>query len=522
MDVNYMQRSCYIRNVNHLIKALDFKMRLKLFIPLLLTILVSINSWGQSKYEMRGVWVATVANIDWPSNPNLSTKAQKSEIIKILDNCEALKLNAIFLQVRSCGDALYKSSTEPWSKFLTGKQGIPPTPYYDPLHYWIEEAHKRGIELHAWINPYRVSMERDDKLFANHVANRHRNWVIEYGGKRYLNPGEPEVVNYIKYIVNELITKYQIDGIHLDDYFYPYPINGESFDDEWSFKRYGFNYQNIDDWRRDNVNIVVESIHKTIKLANKGVKFGISPFGIWRNNSMDLMGSDTEGAITNYDDLYADVLEWIKNGWLDYIAPQLYWDLNHKKANYATLLQWWRENSGKTPLFIGESLYKINAKDKNWSDKNEMKKHIELCRSTSGNSGNIFFSVNHFNRDLHDFQSDITDSLYLFTAIPPYFHKGDLPNSTVVKIKKKRKGIIITELNRDIDRGSLNRFGVYRFNETELGNYPYSKNLISITYGNKISLPKVEKSKIGRFGITYIAPNGQESPLSNIIEIKGR
>lgn len=471
---------------------------------------------------MRGVWVATVANIDWPSSPTLSTKEQKTEILEIIDSCKNLNLNAIFLQVRPCADAFYRSRTEPWSKYLIANQDKVSNHQYDPLKFWITESHKRGIELHAWINPYRVSMDTIEVLSKRNIASRHPEWIIKYGGKRYLNPGEPGVVRYINTVINEIVSNYDVDGIHLDDYFYPYPIKGEKFNDELLFEKYGFNYTSIDDWRRNNVDNTVESISQTIKQTNKGIKFGISPFGIWRNQSTDPQGSDTEGGISNYDDLYADVMGWMRNGWIDYIAPQLYWDFTHKKANYTTLLNWWSTNSYNTPLFIGESLYKINSKDKNWQNRIEMENHIQLCRNTEKCNGNIFFSFKHLKRDLYDFQMNLKENLYKNPAIAPYFSKEERPNGSTIEITKKRKSIIVKSLTKDKDRGEMTRFGVYRYNANERVSYPYSRNLVAISYSPTIELVKKSRKEKGRFVLTYIAPNGQESEISNIIEIKGR
>ncbi len=477
---------------------------------------------SQSKSETRGVWVATVQNIDFPTTPLLSATMQKKEILEILDSCKNLQLNAVFLQIRPCADAFYKSRSEPWSKYLTGTQGEPPHPFYDPLAFWIEESHNRGMELHAWLNPFRVSMDTIEILSPKNVGMKHPDWVINYGGKRYLNPGEPAVLQYITGVVDEIATKYDVDGIHLDDYFYPYPIDNQQFNDDYTFKKFGYNYIDKADWRRNNVDNIVEALSKTIRYHNKGIKFGISPFGIWRNQTSDPNGSDTEGGISNYDDLYADVLGWLKNGWLDYVAPQLYWNVTHKKASYSTLLKWWSANSYETPLLIGESLYKITNKDKNWNDKKEIENHIRLCREDENCVGNIYFSYNHLKKELNGFQATLKVDDYKYPAIPAYFKKNELPNGSTVNIKKKRGYIIVNELNRDVDKGNLIRFGIYRYDERERVNYANSRNMVAISYSNKIKLPKRNKKEKGRFAITYIAPNGQESELSNVVEIKGR
>lgn len=466
--------------------------------------------------------MATVANIDWPTSSSLTEKEQKLEVISILDSCKALNLNAVFLQIRPCGDALYRSKTEPWSVYLTGKQGLALSNFYDPLEYWIEEAHARGIELHAWFNPFRLTMNEKTELSAQNIAVRHPEWVIKYGDKRYLDPGEPQVVDYFCSVVKEVVDNYNIDGVHLDDYFYPYPIAGESFNDDVSYAKYGFGFETRADWRRNNVDKLVERLSQTTHEGNKGVKFGISPFGIWRNGVVDSNGSDTEGGITNYDDLYADVLLWLKNGWLDYVAPQIYWDFNHPKASYTTLVKWWSDNSSNTPLFVGEGLYKVNSSDKHWKNNPEMAIHVSLSRDIEGVYGNLFFSYKHFNRDLQGLKQFLKESLYQYPSIPTYFSDDEVPNTTQIVIKRRGGHIRIKEMVEDANRGALKRYGVYRFNESDKGLIASSKKLLYISYSDKIALPPKKKGKKSKYAITYIAANGQESPLSNVITVKVR
>ena len=262
------------------------------------------------KYEFRAVWVATVSNIDWPSKPGLSTGEQQNEIIAILDSHQKLGMNAIILQVRPAADTFYQSGLEPWSRYLTGNPGQPPKPFYDPLAFWIKECHNRGMELHAWLNPYRVAQKSIELLAGNHIAFQHSEWILKYGDKLYFDPGLPETRDFVIKVVKDIVARYDVDAIHFDDYFYPYPLK-EDFPDTTSFAKYnrGFKIENKADWRRDNVDITIKTLNDTIKATKPWVKFGISPFGVWRNIADDPKGSNTKAGTTNYDHLYAEVIK---------------------------------------------------------------------------------------------------------------------------------------------------------------------------------------------------------------------
>ncbi|HSV76056.1 MAG TPA: family 10 glycosylhydrolase, partial [Bacteroidales bacterium] len=242
----------------------------------------------QIPQEMRGVWVSTVFNIDWPSRAGLDAAAQQAEAIAILDQAKSLGLNTVFLQVRPSGDAIYPSALVPWSRFLSGRQGQPTQPSYDPLQFWIEQAHRRGLELHAWINPFRATTGLNDHLDPMHAMLRRPDWVVQYGNRNYLDPGLPEVRQHLLEVIAELITRYDIDGLHIDDYFYPYPVWGTEFPDTLSFRRFGNgNPATRNDWRRENINTVIRSIHNLVQQQKPWIKFGVSPFGVWRNRSTD-------------------------------------------------------------------------------------------------------------------------------------------------------------------------------------------------------------------------------------------
>ncbi|MCA1759294.1 MAG: family 10 glycosylhydrolase, partial [Bacteroidales bacterium] len=274
------------------------------------------------KFEFRAVWVATVANIDWPSKPGLTTEQQQQEVIDMLNMHEKLGMNVIILQVRPTSDAFYPSALEPWTRYLTGTPGQAPEQFYDPLQFWIEECHKRGMELHAWLNPYRVALNHQQPLAGNHIAFQHPEWILKYGNSLYFDPGLPQTREFAAQVVKDIVSRYDVDAIHFDDYFYPYPLK-EDFPDTASFAFYnrGFFPEDKADWRRENVDIIIKMLNDTIKATKSWVKFGISPFGVWRNIADDPRGSDSRAGATNYDHLYANIIKWQENGWIDYTLP---------------------------------------------------------------------------------------------------------------------------------------------------------------------------------------------------------
>lgn len=347
------------------------------------------------KEEFRGVWIATVANIDWPKNPKDHIEKKKKDFIEILDFYEDLNFNAAIVQVRTAGDALYDSDFAPWSEYLTGKEGDAPEGFSNPLQWMIAETHKRGMEFHAWLNPYRATIDLDTtSLSKQHDFYQHPDWMVKYGKKYYYNPGLPEVRQKFSKIIEELVTGYKVDAIHFDDYFYPYKVKGEVFKDSTTFATYGLPGQNIEDWRRSNVDSLVKDVHYTIKKNKPWVQFGISPFGVWKNKSTDPKGSDTQAGQTTYEDLYADPLLWVEKGWLDYLAPQVYWSMDYPVASHKKITTWWANTTPNTHLYIGNGTYKIkNNPDKAWKRNNEIPKQLDFARQENNINGNIFFSA---------------------------------------------------------------------------------------------------------------------------------
>ncbi|MDB1088986.1 family 10 glycosylhydrolase [Streptomyces sp. ACA25] len=345
--------------------------------------------------ELRGTWIASVANIDWPTGQGLPEAVAQAQLLERLDNAVRWNLNTVFLQVRPSADALWPSPHEPWSEWLTGEQGRDPG--WDPLEFAVTEAHRRGLDLHAWFNPYRIAMHDDlGRLVPGHPARQHPEWVVPYGGRLYYNPGLPEVRAFTQEAMLHAVENYDIDGVHWDDYFYPYPVGSEEFDDNDAFARHGDGFTDRAAWRRNNIDLLVSEMRQQVKRAKPDAAFGISPFAIWRNRSTDPRGSDTQGLET-YDALYADTRSWVEKGLLDYIAPQVYWHIGYRAADYAELVRWWAEAVDGTGvrLFIGEAMYKVGDPEQpeQWQDPAELSRHLTLCGEHAQVAGHIFFSA---------------------------------------------------------------------------------------------------------------------------------
>ncbi len=359
--------------------------------------------------DLRGVWIASVSNIDFPSKQGLSAEQQMKELDAIVDNAQYMGLNAIFFQVRPTGDALYKSAVFPWSAYLTGQQGKANDKNFDPLAYIIEQGHKKGIQIHAWLNPLRLTMgttSKPDKsvdvLSANHPARKIPQAVVAAPtGQLYLDPGCPEAIKLITDGVSEIVKNYDVDGIHFDDYFYPSKSEskGKDFNDKATYEKYKGTFNNKDDWRRNNIDTLVKNTYDTVKAIKPQVQFGISPFAIWSNKDLNQEGSDTQGGISTYYDHYADTKKWVKEAYLDYIAPQIYWNIGFKVADYSVLLDWWKNvcSGGKVKLYVGHAAYKINdtTQANDWLDPLQIPRQIALNRTSKAVSGSIFYGYSN-------------------------------------------------------------------------------------------------------------------------------
>lgn len=384
--------------------------------------LIPYLSFPEGKREMRGAWVATVANIDWPTTKGNKSEIQKQELILLLDSLCSQGINTVIFQCRPTGDALYKSDIEPWSEWLTGTQGECPKNGFDPLETVVEEAHERGMEVHAWINPYRVTNSEKAVLSKKHLYYEKPELFVQYGGKIYFNPGLEDTEKHLLRVLKDIVMRYDVDALHLDDYFYPYPVNGKDFPDDETFKRNPKGFKNKEDWRRNNVNETVKNIHKMLQDTKPWVQFGISPFGVWRNASRDIRGSKTRAGVTNYDDLYADVLLWAKEGWIDYIAPQLYWEIGKKEADYAVVARWWRENiPSSCHLYFGlyASGLEVNF-PKAWKKPNELVRQMRFNDEQSINiDGIMFYSTHYFLRNPQGLLDSLKNDFFQCPAIPP-------------------------------------------------------------------------------------------------------
>ncbi|MEO6547439.1 MAG: family 10 glycosylhydrolase [Ferruginibacter sp.] len=353
---------------------------------------------AQSTPEFRGVWVATVDNIDWPNKGDFNSDSQKTAFIRLLDLHQQNGLNAVVVQVRPCTDAFYPSQYEPWSQWLTGVQGKPPMPYYDPLAFMIAETHQRGMVFHAWMNPYRAEFNVSvPNLSPTHISRIHPEWFVKYGDLMYFDPGNKAAQQYVTGVVADVVSRYNIDAIHFDDYFYPYKIAGKEFPDEASYRQYGKGLSK-GDWRRSNTDSIISMLSRAIKNENKFCQFGISPFGVWRSTDKDANGSPTKGALSNYDDLYADILLWLKKGWIDYVAPQLYWEMGHPIAPFEVLLEWWSRHTYGRQCYIGIGIYRAKTNSA-WKDVNQLPRQIKALRKTPNINGMIFFSSKTFEKN---------------------------------------------------------------------------------------------------------------------------
>lgn len=353
--------------------------------------------------EYRGMWVATVANIDWPSKPGLPSDVQKAELIAILDRAAELKFNVIVLQVRPACSVLYDSKIEPWSEVLSGAMGKPPEPYYDPLAFAVDEAHKRGMELHAWFNPYRARHPSEkSEIHPQHISKRRPELVKKYGQYLWLDPGEPDVAEHSVSVMLEVVKRYDVDGVHIDDYFYPYKERDEKgnildFPDEPSWQRYRRSGGTLsrDDWRRQNVDRFVERLYREIKSTKRWVKFGISPFGLWRPGyPPQARGFDA------YAELYADSRKWLQEGWCDYYVPQLYFKIDHPTLSFPILLNWWVEqNRQGRHILAGNFTSKVADGSNSAWEAQEIAEQVRLTRRQAGAVGNIHFSARAFMQD---------------------------------------------------------------------------------------------------------------------------
>lgn len=439
-------------------------------------------------YEMRGVWIATVANIDWPSRPGLDSETQQRELLRQLDQHQQSGINAIMFQVRPAADAFFKDGREPWSYYLTGQQGQAPDPVYDPLAFATEEAHRRGMELHAWFNPYRASQDSDlRKRSEDHISFEKPEWFFEYDNKTYFDPGIPEVRDYITEVVLDVVRRYDIDGVHFDDYFYPYP-GKNPLPDTATYEKYGAErFESIEDWRRDNVDQLIRKLHEAIDRENFHVKFGISPFAIWRNKKDDPSGSDTNG-FSSFEGLFADVRKWLKEGWIDYVNPQIYFPFGYPPAAYEKLLEWWDENSFGKHVYIGQAAYRATAGKDGWEDRSQLPRQVRMLREKKNVNGSVYFSSRSLINNLAGFADSLGGDLYRFPALPPPVPwLDDIPpapveNMQLTLIEDRFVRLRWDEPEQASDGEQAYGYVIYRFSEGKERHYDDPENIIGINY----------------------------------------
>ena len=457
------------------------------------------------KREFRAAWIQSV-NGQFRGMP---TEKLKQNLIGQLNSLQKAGINAIIFQVRPEADALYASRLEPWSRFLTGVQGKAPEPYWDPMQFMIDECHKRGMEFHAWINPYRTKTTLKSELAPNHVYNIHPEWFVTYGDQLYFDPALPESRRHICMVVSDIVSRYDVDAIHMDDYFYPYPIKGKDFPDDASFARFGGGFSNKGDWRRSNVNVLIKKLHETIREIKPWVKFGVSPFGIYRNECSDPLGSKTKG-LQNYDDLYADVLLWAREGWIDYNIPQIYWHIGHPVADYETLVKWWARNTENRPLFIGQSVMNTvqNADPKNPSI-NQLPRKMALQRAYQTIGGSCQWPASAVVENAGKYRDALIAEYHKYPALPPVFDFMD--NEAPAKVRKMKPvwtedGYILfwtapkykEEMNRAV------QYVVYRFNDKEKVNIDDPSHIVAITRDNFYKLPYEDGKTKYRYVVTAL------------------
>jgi len=462
------------------------------------------------KREFRGAWIQTVGQSRYS---RMNSAAMKYYLIDMVRKLDEAGVNAVIFQIRPEADAFYKSDLEPWSRFLTGEQGkAPDDPDFDPLAFIIEECHKRGMELHAWLNPYRVKTNITNTLASNHIYHKYPERFVQYGNQMFFDPGLPENRTFINEVVRDIVTRYDVDAIHMDDYFYPYPISGQSFPDDNSFNMFaasqGFSASQKADWRRNNVNLLIQQLKLTIASVKPWVRFGISPFGIYRNKRSDANGSDTNG-LQNYDDLYADISLWVEKGWIDYNTPQLYWEIGHTAADYTTLLHWWNANNFEQHLYIGQSLERsIN--------KNELNIKIRQTREMTFVHGNCYWYgyqiLDNFKDVAETLKTDIHRSKAL---IPAYTHMHEGRPARVKKLTNvftEDMHFLTWEHNKDkLNPETAQKFVIYRFRDGEKVNINRAENIVEVTPDNFFVLPYEGGNIKYTYVVTSLDSFGNES-----------
>lgn len=473
--------------------------------------------------EFRGVWVATVSNLDWPQQ-GASAESQKAALRALFDKIKEANLNAVFLQVRTECDAFYNSSKEPWSRFLTGQQGKDPG--FDPLAFAIEEAHKRGLELHAWLNPFRVNASTSASVVyaANHVSRTKPEWVLSFPhGKKILNPGLPEVRNYIASVVSDIASRYEIDGIHFDDYFYPYPegsFTGISTEDSQTFAQYGNGFSKVGDWRRHNVNETIRIVNEAVKAARPSARFGVSPFGIWKNGTpTGITGMDAYSAI------YADAVYWLDNQYVDYISPQLYWAIGGSQ-DYRKLLEWWADkaNTSQRHLYAGHALYKATFSEQ------EVPNQINITRQNNKRNalGDVLYRANNLKDNTLNIYTLLKGSTYKYPAAAPALPWKNAtppasPEGLTITLNEATGEYVFTWQRSEVNTDPFKRYLLYTSDNlpTSITDIPEGA-VRALATTETFTLPTSSVPQHTSYWVvTELGNSNLESDISNVIEIAG-
>lgn len=457
------------------------------------------------KREFRGAWIQVVNG----QFQGMSTQRMQQTLIEQLNSLQGAGINAIMFQVRPEADALYKSTYEPWSRFLTGVQGQAPQPFWDPLQFMIEECHKRGMELHAWINPYRAKTKGTVVLAPNHPYKKNPDRFFLYQGLILFDPGLPENRRYICQIVKDILVHYDVDGIHMDDYFYPYPEAGAPIPDDVSFAAYGAGFRDRGNWRRNNVNQLIYDLHNAIRETKPWIKFGVSPFGIYRNKKSDANGSNTNG-LQNYDDLYADVILWADKGWVDYLVPQVYWEIGHPAADYDTLVRWWAVHAHNRPLFIGQDVARTAAApDKQNPQVNQIAAKMKLQRAFSSIEGSCQWPALEVVKNTGGYRDMLCQYYHKYPALQPKFpFIDDKAPGKVKKLKSiwTKDGLIMVwfapKAKKPMDE--VHRYVIYRFAKGEKVNLNDPSKIITITNDTYYKLPYVDGKRKFNYVVTAL------------------
>lgn len=482
------------------------------------------------KQEFRGAWIATVINLDWPPFRGQQPAQQMAALESMIEELHQTGINAIFFQIRSESDAMYDSPIEPWSYWLTGQQGRPPNPLYDPLEFAVQEAHRRGMELHAWFNPFRVERAVGNyTLDTTHVAVRHPEWTIVMNSSiRILNPGIPDARQYVIDVIVDVVKRYDIDGVHFDDYFYPYPPNQIGLQDVETYNTYGGGFSNIADWRRDNINTFVREVHEQISAVEPDIKYGISPFGIWKNGvPSGIVGLDA------YFVIYADAVAWMENDWIDYLVPQLYWPFGGGQ-DYAKLAPWWLSVSNGRHVYPGHGLYRSDAATFGGTlfSASEIPSQVRFNRSNDI-PGSVFFRAKNITLyQSKGFADSLTTDLYRYPAITPSFPWADqFPPGVPENVVSTWIGDTDVEIAWDIPfpqefQPESKRFAVYRVRSASAPDLASAMqdpaNLLAITGEAKVVDAPGIASEPYHYFVTAVSGNSVESGPSDFVTVDGR